>query len=192
MSLRVFPLLPPSLQKLVMFGCFECNLGSAQSHDNIVDSNMSNLTSLSMANVTTLHPLSLYALLESNKGNLKELNVNGCHEVDSASLSLLGKAGYLKEVVSLDVGNCNIDDRSVESLMTYVPRLRYLALERTKITGVGVKAAVLKPQDNLEHLFIHNCQDVSRDAVEFARARGVKVDYYFPDVSRSGKRVRLE
>lgn len=175
-----------------MFGCFECNLGSTQSHDNIVDSNMSNLTSLSMANVTTLHPLSLYALLESNKGNLKELNVNGCHEVDSASLSLLGKAGYLKEVVSLDAGNCNIDDRSVESLMAYVPRLRYLALERTKITGVGVKAAVLKPQDNLEHLFIHNCQDVSRDAVEFARARGVKVDYYFPDVSRSGKRVRLE
>lgn len=175
-----------------MFGCFDCNLRSAPSQDNIIDSNISNMTSLLMGNVTKLHPLSLYALLEPNKGNLKELNVNGCHEIDSATLLLMGTIGYLKEVVSLDVGNCNIDDRSVESLMAYVPRLRYLALERTKITGVGVKAAVLKPQDKLEHLVIHNCQDVSRDAIEFARARGVKVDCYFPDASRSGKRVRLE
>lgn len=175
-----------------MFGCFDCNLGSAQSRDNIIDSNMTNLISLSMANVTTLHTLSLHDLLEPNKGNLKELNVNGCPFLDATSMLLLGKAGYLKEVVSLDMGNCNMDDRGVESLMACVPRLRYLALERTKITGVGVKAAVLKPEDNLEHLFIHNCQDVSRDAVEFARARGVKVEYYFPDVSRSGRRVRLE
>ncbi len=175
-----------------MFGCFDCDLRSAASQDNVLNSNVTNLTSLLMGNVYSLDPHSLHTLLEPNKGNLTELNINGCHKIDTAKILLLGKLGYLKEVVSLDLGDCDINDRSVELLIEHAPRLRHLSLERTKITGVGVKAVVLKPHDKLDHLVLHNCQGVSPDAVEFARASGVKVDCYFPDASRKSKKVRLD
>ena len=175
-----------------MTGCFDCDLRTTLSRHNILNTTLSNLSSLSLANVHSLQFCDLQSLLEPNKGNLKQLNINGCNQLGTASTLTLGDLGYLKEIVTLDLGDCDIDDKNIESLIGHLPRLRDLALEHTKITGVGVKAVVFKPNDKLEHLVLHNCHGVSPDAIEFARARGVKVECYFPDAARKCKRVRLE
>ena len=193
LSLVVFPTLPSSLQKLVMISCFSCDFDSTASQANIINNNLTNLTRLFLGG----HPYSLeldhlQMLLEPNKGNIEELELEACNGLDPAGLISLGESGYLKKIVSLKLGQEDFDDRCLKSLVEHVPRLRKIALMNAEITGVGVKAVVQKPQDKLEHLILRNCYQVSPDAVEYARARGVKVDCYFPDASRKGKRVRLD
>lgn len=193
MSLVVFPIFPSSLQKLVMISCSSCDFDSTASQANIVNNNLTNLTKLFLGG----HPYSLKTdhlqmLLEPNKGNLEELDVEGCYGLGTPGLISLGRSGYLKKIVSLNLGQEDFVDRCLESLVEHVPRLRKMALVNAGITGVGVKAAVQKPQDKLEHLVLRNCSQVSPDAVEYARARGVKVHCYFPDATSKGKRVRLD
>ena len=184
-----FPLLPSSLQKLVMLRKSDCNFQSVPSQTNILNTQLTNLTSLMLGLVHTLCLPDLQALLEPNKGNLAELHVIGGHNLGREDWISFAEDGFMKEVVSLDLGNNVVDDRAIERVVRGTPRLRYLNLEYTIITGVGVKAVVLELEGILEHLIINNCTAVSLDAVEFTRAKGVKVDFRFPDPPRGRKRV---
>ena len=176
-----------------MSGCHECDFRDSVSQTNTLNNNLTNLSNLSMSDVYRMEPDDLQLILDANKGKLEELNISGCHDVDAGGLLNLGKLGYLKSIVSLELGNvCDIDDICVESLAEYLPCLRKFVLVGTRITGITVKALVLKSHDKLEHLILDSCPEVSPDAVDFARARHIRVDCFSRDALRKGKRVRLD
>ena len=162
-----------------MSGCHECDFINSMSQTNMLNNKLTNLTNLSMSSVHRMKCDDLQDILNANKGKLEELNINGCPSVDVEDLVNLGKLGYLKSIALLELGNVfDIDDVYIESLAEYLPCLRKLVLVYTRITGIAVKAVVLKSQDKLEHLILENCPGVSPDAVDFARARGVRVDCF--------------
>lgn len=98
---------------------------------------------------------------------------------------------YFSELTSLKIQDCDIDDETLEHVAAYCPRLTILNIrENPKVTGVGVKALVLKPGDKLQTLDLTHCTNVSMDAVEWARTKGLDVTYRHLDVG-SGKRLRL-
>ena len=176
-----------------MSDCFSCRLGSTLSQSNLLNNSLTSLTSLSMSNVHHLDLNNLQKLLEPNRGNLEELDVKGCLLLDAAPLLFLGELGYLKKIASLEVGcGDDIDDRCIESLIKHTPRLRKLTLAYTRVTGVGIKAIALKPQDKLEHLVLQHCLNISPDALDYVRAKGVKVDFLNEDTSRKSRKVQSD
>ena len=64
-----------------------------------------------------------------------------------------------------------------KKLALNLPKLKILDVSLTEITGVGVKALCLKKGARLEKLNLDHCEKVSVDAVEWARKRGVEVQY---------------
>ena len=186
-----FPLLPNSLQKLVMRNCSNYSFSSNESQTNIQQNKLVHLTSLIVGGVYALGQDALPTLLKPNKGNLEELHVPNGWLFETREIMSLAELGFFKNLVSLDLGGTEIDDRNMETLIAQLPCLRYMALENNHITGVGVKAIVLKPESKMEHLVLNHCDHVSSDAIEYARAKGIIVDFNFPDLSRGSKRLRL-
>lgn len=76
------------------------------------------------------------------------------------------------------------DERMVQIVALY-PNLQKLDASATKITGVAVKHFV---QLGIKHLRLNECGDVGSDAVEWARAKGVEVEYLFPSRSTQVRR----
>ena len=92
-------------------------------------------------------------------------------------------------MTELGLRNTHVDDTLAKLLALHLPKLTALDVAFTKISGVGVKALCLKDGDGLERLNLQHCTGVSVDAVEWARARGVDVQYSFPE-SGKGRKVR--
>lgn len=67
------------------------------------------------------------------------------------------------------------DDNKLERMLSALPKLRVLDLTGTLVTGVGVKNAIWTT--SVKDLSLINCRHVGPDAVEWARAKGVKVQY---------------
>ena len=83
-----------------------------------------------------------------------------------------------------------VNDDVAEKLALHLPSLTTLDLSHTRVTGIGVKALVEKPGSKLKLLNLNHCRDVGRDAVEYARSRGINVSHRFPD-SKDAKAKRL-
>lgn len=66
--------------------------------------------------------------------------------------------------------------------------LQYLDLSTEPITGVGVKTLVQGSQ--LKHLVVSDCRNLGSDAVEWARAQGVRVDYKMTSSEGGRKKLR--
>ena len=93
-------------------------------------------------------------------------------------------------LISLRMRECDVGDSILERVAAYCPRLESLDVSSNpKLTGAGVVAVVQKPGVTLQQLNLTNCTGVSPDAVAWARAKGVKVTYRFPD-NGSGKKLR--
>ena len=83
-----------------------------------------------------------------------------------------------------------LSDDDVDELAIRIPNLKQLNISYSGITGVSVKK-VLTSCVQLEYLNLDGCLKISPDAVEWGRARGVKVDFLFPDDPWGGKKVRV-
>jgi F-box/TPR repeat protein Pof3 len=85
-------------------------------------------------------------------------------------------------IPSIEVLRITDCDKPEDILLEFLRRcisLRRLTLERTKITGVGVKELMTRASGPLEYLGLLDCIGVSVDAVEWARSMGTTVDYRF-------------
>ena len=194
-QLTRFPELPPSLCTLDMTDCYSMGFASPQSQANLENVKLTELTSFSVSSVKKITIDDLQRLLEPGMGKLKKLDIGGCpfDATDNTALnvSTLIKAGYLNEVVELGLRNTAVTDNIAALIAKSLPRLRTLDVGFTKITGVGVKALVLKPGEMLQHLNLQHCISVSIDAVDYARSKGVDTQFSFPDNMKYGKRIRL-
>ena len=187
-----FPRLPESIQTLNISNWHECHFCDTPSLLNVDDANLKSLNDFSVACSSEFRLTDLINILEPNKGKLRTLNIRGTTELEYGDLVKLITHGFLAEIIELNMAGLPVDDKLAELMANELCSLRSLHIAGTRITGVGLKSLVLKAGCKLERLNIDNCKSVSIDAVEWARARGIAVDFTF---SESGfgksKRVRL-
>jgi F-box/TPR repeat protein Pof3 len=82
------------------------------------------------------------------------------------------RLGALKHL-SLQGTRCWDDDKLI-AILPYLPKLELLNLSETSITGVGVKAMV--NTGHIKKIIVRDCQSLSKDAVHWARGKGVSID----------------
>lgn len=182
--------LPPHLPSTVRtFSMANCSYYPGFQGVRFADFDLPQMVRLSLAAWSELSLGDLEACLIPNKGQLTHLDVGSCIALSSANLKDLIRHGYLEGIEDLVLKSCNIDDEIAMLIARNLPRLKNLDLASTKITGVGVKALVIGLQGKLEHLCLDACHSTNIDAVELARALGVKVAFGFPDPLSGGRRI---
>ncbi len=132
--------------------------------------------------------LNVRKMLEANKGKLTHFDATG--GLFEMELEELITSGYFESVKELKLGMCDFNDDLAIILAKHVLSIKTLCLERTNITGVGVKALVIALKDKLEFLRLDECYKCSADANDWALATGVKTSFKFPDQRRGGRKVR--
>lgn len=176
----IFPRLPPSLHTLDLSSCIAAPQLDDLSHDNVVRSSLPEMKSLSLSNYHSMEPTRLMALLSRGKGKLELLNLKNCN-LQAQNINSLIQDGFLTDVIQLGLAGLPVNDTCVELLATNLHLLKYLDLSFTRVTGVGVKALVLKSGVRLERLNLMMCSQVNVDAVTFARSHGIQITYSFPE-----------
>ena len=86
------------------------------------------------------------------------------------------------------VGCEGCGDKDVERLVTIWPKLRFLNLAGSAVTGVAVKKAA--KLEHLETLVLNDCRSLGPDAVQWARDRGLRVEYKMKKEAVGVKKVR--
>ena len=182
--------LPPSLCELNMADICFYRLRVAPITMYLKDQSLPSLVSLSLSRWNVEPSGFLRAWLDPNKGNLRQLDLSHYRSPTGSFLYELIGEGYLDNVKELKLNQCDLGDEVVELLAQKASHLRYLDLERTKVTGVGVKALITHLKGELQYLGLDSCSFTSFDAIEFARSEGLVVSFNFPDDSRKGKKIR--
>ena len=188
---RLVAILPPHLPSTIRaLSMADCNRFPRILGLSFTDFVLPQMIRLSLAGWSELSLVELQACLISNKGKATHLDIGGCIALSRDNLEELITQGYLEGVEDLVLKSCIIDDKIAMLIPKNLPRLKNLDLARTKITGVGVKALVMGLEGKLEHLCLDGCHSTSIDAVELARAMGVKVAFGFPDPLSGGRRIK--
>ncbi|KAH9844450.1 Ubiquitination Target receptor [Teratosphaeria destructans] len=81
-----------------------------------------------------------------------------------------------------------LDDTGVKLIADELRKLRFLDISGTAVTGVGVKDLV--GTGHIDHIVLNNCGLLGRDAVDWARLMGVKVEYTMQQADKHGKKIR--
>lgn len=186
-----FPLLPISVETLDLSSCIYDLYGVSESKARLKATHLPALTGLSVAGDHYTTDPTVLSLLKANKGNLKSLNIKGCHNLTPTDYYTLIREGFLDTVTQLGLGVHNIGDEIIESIATNLSHLKILDLDSARVTGIGVKALALQKNRTLERLILKNCEYVSVDAVEYARARGIIVHFSSPDASWKKKNNKI-
>lgn len=176
------PILPSSIRSLRLVKSF-----------GLAIEGLENLTSLSIPHSNQVLPSDLWVLLQAGKGKLESLTLNHSTQIDMESLIIdMCEQGYLPKIVDLTLKESGITDKVLESIATSCPMLKSLDISYSEgVTGVGVKALVLKKGEKLKNLELTHCSGVGKDAVQWAQQQGVRVVHFFPDPKRNtGRRVR--
>ena len=188
---RSTAVLPPQLPSTVHTIAMEnCSHFSRIQRVSFANFDLPQVVRLSLAGWSELSWGDLQTCLIPRKGKVTHLDIGGCIALSSANLKELVTHGYLEGVEDLVLKSCNIDDEIAMLTARNVLHLKNIDLACTKITGVGVKALIIGLEDTLEHLCLDGCHFTTIDAVEFARAKGVKVAFSFPEPLRGGRRIR--
>lgn len=99
------------------------------------------------------------------------------------------KAARLDELDSLSLRKCqNLTDEYLGAFLQPLSKLRRLDLSASPITGAAVKGIV--KAGRVKELVLNDCRTVARDAVDFARLQGLKVEYKMTPQETVGQKVR--
>lgn len=133
----------------------------------------------------------LLSLLSASKGKLESLNIESCAQLEPKDINRLVESSYLEEVTRLTLCKLSINDSTAELVAQKLPSLKNIDLSLTRVTGIGVKALVLKPHSKLERLVLTGCL-LDRDVIDFAIAHGITVDHgnLSKDLPRVGTIIR--
>lgn len=123
----------------------------------------------------------------------------------------------LHSLESLTMREClDLTDDKLEKLVSQLPKLQVLDLRGSKVTGASIKSIVQNAALNkaghtdavgevkrenctvassqsrtkIQHLILNDCADLGRDAVDWARGMGVKVDFKMTSLERGSKKIR--
>ena len=179
---RERPLLPGSLQSLDMSKT-DFQVAGLQ------DGQFPHLVRLSLAKLFMLQYMNLKPILDANKGNLTHLDLSDGY-CSADDIKELARLGYLDGVQDLRISGLKVQDDIVNYLVDYARNLNMVHLSRTKVTGVGVKILVTYLKKTLTYVCLNHCTSVSADAAEWARSRGITVDFTFKDDVKPGRKLR--
>ncbi|KAI9842562.1 MAG: hypothetical protein M1837_007075 [Sclerophora amabilis] len=185
-----FPELPPSIRSLNISHRGMLRPVGFLNLQNMEMANLVSLERLRMENIDELAVSSLIKLLRPSIGVRKSLSIAQAAFMDTATMVELARSGVLADVTELSVAGTFVDDDGIIALTSASPNLIRLDLSSTNVSGISVKALVIRPEMNLKWLGLTHCASVSPDAVELARSKGVVVDYQMAERSKSGKKVR--
>lgn len=111
---------------------------------------------------------------------LSSLTVNSMM-ITGGEVNCLISEPRLEHITSLGLGSCQmVDDSNAMMIAKTTKRLRKLDLSRTQVSGVGVRV-VVEGLPDLHSLNLNGCVQVSGDAVDWARSKGLSVDYSLGD-----------
>lgn len=191
-KLWTFPWLPESIEVLNLCNCefppdrtFPSPL-----QDSVKSNHLPNLKALLLAHMHGLLGDGLRSLLSANKGNLLCLNLALCSRLVRNDISSLIEDGYFGAITFLSLAGCDFTDETAQLLAMAAPSLEHLELEQSAVTGVGVKALVLKPGRKLEKLKLDSNRLVSADAIHFARDSKINVQLVSQEEGLRMRRLR--
>ncbi|KXT13134.1 hypothetical protein AC579_5638 [Pseudocercospora musae] len=118
---------------------------------------------------------------------LRDLSLKNPEIDPAAGYSLLTER--TKDLKSLAMTDCiALDDARIYYIAKDFKQLRSLNVSGTKITGAGVKDIVCL--GHVKELILNDCHYLGRDAVDWARSQGVKVEYRMTNELNGGKKLR--
>lgn len=189
--LKVFPRLPESLQILDLCSCkFSRDVLYPLHQDPIYQNQLPNLKTLLLAGIYDLPGSWVRSLLSANRGNLVRLDLANCATVGGEDIHTLIQDGYFTGITMLSLAGCHFSDETADLLAQAAPALEHLNIALTTVSGIGVKALVLKPGRKLEKLNLDSCGLVSADALQFARDSGIDVQFIIKEETQQ-RRKRL-
>ena len=118
-------------------------------------------------------------------GKLKVLKMGASFAFEDASAAPLPASDT---VVELSLASLNKLEQVLIDMVNLYPNVRSLDISFTCITGVAIKHFV---NMGIKQLKVNECGRLGPDAVEFARGKGVEVQFNFPSrTSNAGFRDR--
>ena len=181
------PLLPSSLQCLDLSGNPRLQISNTNQASQ-TDFELAMLKILHIRDCVGLQPIDVHWLLRASKGKLRLLDAKQSY-LSPAQFNFLITEGYFQKISHLCLAGSFIEDETLELIARASPDLEFLDLSSTRITGIGVKALIEANCEKLKYLILINCHSVGPDVVELARARCVRVEYYFPEKGRKRKAI---
>ncbi|KAI5785946.1 hypothetical protein EDC01DRAFT_198004 [Geopyxis carbonaria] len=125
----------------------------------------------------------------SRTKSLITLKFGMCPRIDTTSLSWLTESGLADCLLNLSVhGNSSFGDEISKELGA-LHRLESLDASYTKLSGIGVINLICQGSSNLVWLGLDMCENVGKDAVEYARTKGINISHKL-GVFKGGKKVR--
>jgi F-box/TPR repeat protein Pof3 len=109
-------------------------------------------------------------------GNLKRLYL-GARLNESTDGPVTDEYPTSNTVEELSLASSHVRDKRAIDIVNLYPNVRRLDMSNTKVTGVAVKHFVSM---GIKWLKLDECSEISPDAVEYARGKGVEVEYNFP------------
>jgi hypothetical protein len=189
-----YPILPVSIQQITISRCENHNFPPGSDP---VKPTFSSLRVLRLKSNSSSYLDWGAALLRSSDGSIE------CLDLDIVDMDVFivdrdiidaGRAGRLRNLKELYLPQVmTIDDDFIGDLVTVAAQqLEVVEFSSTAITGAGIKRLVLA-EKNLRKLILKNCQYVGIDAVEWARARGIHVNFSFPENKKRkyANRIRI-
>ena len=125
-------------------------------------------------------------------GNLRNLSIGDRINFMAAG-NLIDSTAWEREVPpcktveELSLAGLMLSESGLINAVNQYPNLRVLNVSSTAVTGVAVKHFV---KQGIEYLKLNECPVLSTDAVDWARSRGVQVEYNFPSRSKGVKGYR--
>jgi len=176
-GLRRIPKLPPTLRHLILSK--NPHLESREGGDDEAPA-LSLLETLDCGS-TALSGQLIKALTSHSikAGNLKRLCI-GDRLVEWRGAPVEEEYPSSNAVEELSLASLLIWERRMLEIVNLYPNLRKLDVSGTKVTGVAVRHFV---NMGIKWLKLDECNEVSSDAVEWARGKGVEVEFNFPSLS---------
>jgi hypothetical protein len=175
------PILPSSIEHLRIVNCNFHTPPSKALYE------FANLKTLKMEGCLMMPGL-MDEYLKNSKGSLERCELKGCDIVD---ISNYINRGLLDNVKLLQLAHTvEVDDTVILDLVRSATQIEAIDLSLAQVTGAAIKTLVLS-EKNLRKMTLVHCDKVSADAVEYARKRGITVNYSFPEAKRKyAKKIR--
>ncbi len=182
----MFPKLPFSLDDLTISNCL-----ITSGLPDPLPAEFPSLKALKVTNNHGLRHLWIEALLVASKGTMEFIDLTGFGHIAGVHLVMNSNRGWCQSLRELYFAYVDINDVFLGDLVKETKNLEVIDLSHTGVTSLGIKEVVLS-QQKLRQIKLLNCHYVSLDVVEFARKRGITVNYFFPDNKKRkyAKRVR--